>query len=90
MPTRKTMNVSISEQQRAFVRRQVASGRFRSDSEVVREGLRLLEDEERRRRLEEELLRGLDSGEPIEVDERYWSDLKRRIAERVQNRGAEG
>ncbi len=84
------MNVSISEQQRAFVRRQVASGRFRSDSEVVREGLRLLEDEERRRRLEEELLRGLDSGEPIEVDERYWSDLKRRIAERVQNRGAEG
>ena len=84
------MNVSISEQQRAFVRSQVASGRFRSDSEVVREGLRLLEDEERRRRLEEELLRGLDSGEPIEVDDRYWSDLKRRIAERVQSRGSEG
>ena len=38
-----TMNVSLSEEFDAFVEREVASGEYTSASEVVRDGLRLLQ-----------------------------------------------
>jgi antitoxin ParD1/3/4 len=39
------MNVRLTRQQQEFVKRQVAEGRYLSESEVIREGLRLLADE---------------------------------------------
>lgn len=45
----KTRNVSLTPEIEAFIAGRVASGRFRSASEVVRAALRLLEDDERRR-----------------------------------------
>lgn len=45
MPSKHTMNVSLSEHLHGFVAAQLASGRFSSASEVVRAGLRLLERE---------------------------------------------
>ena len=45
----KTRNVSLTPEIEAFIDSRVASGRFRSASEVVRAALRLLEEEERRR-----------------------------------------
>lgn len=44
----KTRNVSLTPEIEAFIDNRVASGRFRSASEVVRAALRLLEEEERR------------------------------------------
>ena len=49
MATRRTMNVSMAPELERFVAETVASGRYRSASEVVRTGLRLLESEERNR-----------------------------------------
>jgi antitoxin ParD1/3/4 len=46
MPTRKTMNVSLTPELERYVAERVASGRYRSASEVVRAALRLLEKEE--------------------------------------------
>ncbi len=48
------MNVSLTKEQEELVNQRVASGRYASASEVIREGLRLLEarDEERSARLE--------------------------------------
>lgn len=46
MPTR---NIVLTTQQEAFVARLVKKGRYQNASEVLREGLRLLEDEIRRR-----------------------------------------
>jgi antitoxin ParD1/3/4 len=43
----KTMNVSLSPELHTFVTERVASGRFASASEVVRAGLRLLQETER-------------------------------------------
>jgi antitoxin ParD1/3/4 len=40
------MNVSIGERWEAFVERIVRSGRYGSASEVIREGLRLVEERE--------------------------------------------
>ena len=46
MPTRKTMNISVTPELERFVASRVASGRYQSASEVVRAGLRLLERHE--------------------------------------------
>ena len=48
-----TTNVSLTPHWRRFVQRKIKSGRYRSASEIVREGLRLIEERERER--EEEL-----------------------------------
>ena len=39
------MNVRLTAQQEEFVKKQVAEGRYLSEAEVIREGLRLLADE---------------------------------------------
>jgi antitoxin ParD1/3/4 len=41
------MNVRLTPQQEEFVNKQVEDGRYLSASEVIREGLRLLADEEK-------------------------------------------
>ena len=48
MKTRKTRNVSLTPELEALVDSKVASGRYRSASEVVRAALRLLDERERR------------------------------------------
>lgn len=53
MPT----SVALSDHFENFVREQVKSGRFNNISEVVRAGLRLLEQQEQRNQLELEVLR---------------------------------
>jgi len=49
MASRTTMNISLTPKLGRFVASRVASGRYQSASEVVREGLRLLEEWERLR-----------------------------------------
>lgn len=49
MTTSRNPSISLSEQHRRLVDGLVASGRYQGVSEVVREGLRLLEDQEARR-----------------------------------------
>ncbi|MCA8953597.1 MAG: type II toxin-antitoxin system ParD family antitoxin [Planctomycetes bacterium] len=53
------MSVSFTPHQAEFLAACVASGRYQSASEVVREGLRLLEDQQRRRNAELDRARGL-------------------------------
>lgn len=56
-------SISLTEHQQAFVQALVTSGRYHGVSEVVRAGLRLLEDEEERRAAERQRLRaGVKAG----------------------------
>lgn len=62
-------SISLDEHFLDFLSQQVSSGRYRSTSEVVRAGLRLLEDEETRlASLRSALVNGEDSGEPEPFD----------------------
>jgi len=49
MPLRSTLNISLTPELEQFIESRVASGRYQTASEVVRAGLRLLEDRERER-----------------------------------------
>ena len=49
MAKRTTMNISVTGPMARFVSKQVKTGRYQTASEVVREGLRILEDRERER-----------------------------------------
>jgi antitoxin ParD1/3/4 len=49
MAVRISLNVSLTPQLGRFVKTQVASGRYQTASEVIREGLRLLGQQERER-----------------------------------------
>ncbi|MGD0540269.1 MAG: type II toxin-antitoxin system ParD family antitoxin [Tepidisphaeraceae bacterium] len=58
MPIRTTMNVSLTPELEKFVESRVATGRYQTASEVVREGLRLLEEQERQREAHFQALKG--------------------------------
>jgi len=68
-----TMNINLTPQLEALVRDKVASGMYGSASEVIREALRLLEEQDRIRAIKLEQLRrdireGLESGSAGELD----------------------
>jgi len=70
MPT----SVSLGSHFEEFVNKQLESGRFNNVSEIVRAGLRLLEDEEKMRQLRHQELRsaiqaGIDSEDAGSVEE---------------------
>ena len=79
------MNVSLTPELEKLVERKVRSGRYQSASEVIREGLLLLEDQDRLRetRLEEvrrKIQAGideLDRGEGID-GETIFAELKQK------------
>ena len=69
----KSMNVSLTSSLETLVKRLVKSGRYSSASEVVRDGLRLIEEREQLRQLKLDELRrlirkGRDSGPGIPWD----------------------
>ncbi len=86
MTGRTTLNVSLTPKLSQFVTATVASGRYLSASEVVREGLRLLEEREllRQAGLEEARqkiaagLASLDRGEGI-PGEQVFSEIETRL-----------
>lgn len=81
-----TMNVSLSPQLEAMVKDKVASGRYTSASEVVREALRLMEQQDQLKalqlqQLQQDIQDGLASGEPLPWNPEAIKDEGRRRLE---------
>jgi antitoxin ParD1/3/4 len=89
MATRTTVNISLTPELGAFLQSRVKSGRYQTTSEVVREALRLLqqqekEREQRLRQLKVKLQRGAsqaERGELLDGDE-VFEELRQMIDER--------
>ena len=87
MPSRTTLNVSLTPELSRFVESRLKSGRYQSASEVVREALRLLEAREREpvpsvEALKAEIEVGLEqlrSGEAVDGDA-FFDELRARRA----------
>ncbi|MFH0341617.1 MAG: type II toxin-antitoxin system ParD family antitoxin [Chromatiales bacterium] len=81
---------AVGEHFEQFIKQQVEGGRYASASEVVRDGLRLLEEEQQRREATLEALRtdvkkGLASGKGKPAEE-VLGRLERKYAEMVTSR----
>jgi antitoxin ParD1/3/4 len=93
MPTR---NVNLTDHFDQFVRSEIKAGRFRNASEVMRAGLRLLEQQSREDRakltllgsLATEAFQELDQGKGIKISSDHeLEDVMRRISSRVVSNG---
>ena len=67
------MNVSLTPELESFVQQKLSSGMYHSASEIVREGLRLLKEQDmlkelRLLELRKEIQRGVDSGSTQVLD----------------------
>ena len=87
MPT----SVALGSHFEEFVKKQLESGRFNNVSEVVRAGLRLLEDEDKLRQLRHRELRaaiqqGIDSGDAGSVEEVVARNRARRSKSRASKK----
>lgn len=93
MANRESMNVSLTPELAAFVERQVASGRYRSANEVVRQGPRELQEREEwkaevREKIEEGR-RSLEQGKWVDGEEfmdRWEARLQAMIQAKEQSR----
>lgn len=79
-----TMNISLPDEMKEFVDSEVASGRYSSTSEYVRQLIR--EDEHRKAsaRVEEQLREGLRSGEASAMTSEDWDDIRLQVRQRMQ------
>ncbi|WP_028310835.1 type II toxin-antitoxin system ParD family antitoxin [Derxia gummosa] len=80
-----SLNIDLTPQLEELVRAKVASGMYTSESEVVREALRLMEREDALRtarlaQLRADIRDGIDSGSAGTLD---LEDIKRRGRERL-------
>ncbi|CAG1003827.1 Antitoxin ParD4 [Phycisphaerales bacterium] len=81
-----SMNVSLPESMREFVRARMAKKGFANASEYVRQLIRddLREAEEER--IDKLLLEGLHSGPGTPVTPKFWDDLKKRVKARIEEK----
>ncbi len=92
MPTRASLNVSLTPELEQFVQSRVASGRYQTASEVVREGLRLLEERELARatalkELRAKIRRGVEQADRGELldGETVFEEIRQLSARRRAN-----
>ena len=85
-----TMNISLPPKLREFVEQQVESGRYSTASEYVRELIRNDDKRQAQQKLEEMLLEGVRSGEPIPVDDHYWAEKRRRLLDKAEAQAGGG
>jgi antitoxin ParD1/3/4 len=83
------MNISLTPHLEKMIRAKIASGSYNSASEVVREALRLLEEEDQLRslkiqRLREDIRDGLESGASTLFDPK---EIKRAAREKNMRKG---
>lgn len=84
MAVRASMNVSVTPELERFVQELVSTGRYHSASEVFRDGLRLLEQAERRRLLEKWLAVGLTPDEEKKLPPDVLAKARSRIQAKIQ------
>ena len=81
-----SMNVSLPESLREFAESRAATG-YSSASEYIRELIRRDQKQAAKDKLEELLVEGLESGEPIVVTEDYWEKKRASLKARQKKKG---
>ncbi len=87
-------SVSLGDHFTEFVEKQVASGRYATASDVLRAGLRILEEEEQRlewmRSQVAEGIAAIEAGDVFEESDELWEGIDREVDERIKRRERPG
>jgi antitoxin ParD1/3/4 len=78
-----TMNIALPESMKHFVQERVTDGGYSSVSEYVRELIRADQKRKTEERIDTLLLEGLESGQPVAVNDEYWDEKKRKLTDRL-------
>jgi antitoxin ParD1/3/4 len=81
-----TVNISVPDSMKVFIDEQVAKGGYSTTSEYIRQLLRQEAERVAQVRLETLLLEGLDSGEPIEINDDWWQQKRLQLLERLRKK----
>ncbi len=84
MPAKNGRNVALTDEQDDLIARLVKSGRYASASEVVRDGLRLLQREEEVRLLDKWLVAGLTPDEEASLPAEWFRRAREAIRAKVR------
>lgn len=78
-----TLNLSLPASIESFLEQQVSQGGYETVNEYI---LDLITQEQARvKRIEDLLLEGLDSGEPIEVTDQWWEEKREFLQQKLDN-----
>ena len=77
-----TLNISIPENMKEWIKNQTENGKYTSASDYLRDLVRA--DQRTKEELDNMLLKGLESGTAIEVDIAYWKDKKKRLKSKIE------
>ncbi|MEN0051582.1 MAG: type II toxin-antitoxin system ParD family antitoxin [Bacteroidota bacterium] len=78
-----TLNISLPESMREFIDRQIDSGGYSTASEYIRHLIRLDRERVEKKQIEKLLLEGLNSGEPVEITDDWWSQKRLELMEKL-------
>ena len=80
-----SMNISLPEDLKKYVEVQTSIG-YSTPSEYVRELIRGDRKQRAKEKLDAMLLEGLNSGDPIAMDDKFWSGLKQKALAELESR----
>ena len=80
-----SMNVSLPAELKQFAEAQTRRG-YSTPSEYVRELIREDQKRKAKEKLDTLLLEGLNSGDSIPVDDKFWADLKQEALAKLESR----
>ena len=80
-----SMNVSLPEELKEFAEAQTKHG-YSTPSEYIRELIREDQKRKAKEKLDALLIEGLQSGDSIPVDAKFWSDLKQEALDKLRSR----
>ncbi|MGK0187042.1 MAG: antitoxin ParD1/3/4 [Verrucomicrobiales bacterium] len=80
------MNISLPETLKDYVEARLREGGYGTASEYVRELIRNDQKSAAQEQLERLLLEGLESGEPVQIDEDFWAKKKADLTKRIQSK----
>ena len=78
-----SVHFSLPAPMRRWIEEQIKAGRYGNLSEYIRELIRRDQDRVVQERLDQLLLEGLESGEPIEVTPEFWARKKKELVARA-------
>ena len=81
-----TMNIALPGSMKEFVHNQIDEGGYSSVSEYVRSLIRADQNRRTREALEEEILKGLNSGKSTPMTHQDWEEIRREIRKRHAKR----